>query len=222
MKFSDILASSIHDIKNSLGIISNSLDELLNDPSNQISDLKQASLLQNEVQRASNNMIQLLTLYKMGVEQMVVSVQEISLDDLLSEVVVENQTTASALGIQIEYQCDPYLRGFFDEDLVRGVLNSTIGNALRYAKSQILLSASEADGYLLIRIEDDGLGYPQAMLDALSQSNQAESFSHGRTQLGLYFADQVARLHTAGDRQGSIQLTNQRSLSGSCFELRLP
>lgn len=222
MNFSDILASSIHDIKNSLGIISNNLDELLSSPDNQIKDLDKASMLKNEVQRANNNMIQLLTLYKMGVNQIMLSIQEINVDDLLSEILAENQSTASALGLDLSYDCDPYLCGFFDEDMVRGVLNSTIGNAQRYAKGKIRLSANQEDGYLVIRIEDDGNGYPQSMLEALEQDSHEESFSNGRTQLGLYFADQVARLHTNGDRTGSIKLYNNRQLPGSCFELRLP
>ncbi|MEO5343344.1 MAG: HAMP domain-containing histidine kinase [Gammaproteobacteria bacterium SHHR-1] len=222
MNFSDILASSIHDIKNSLGIISNNLDELLDNPDNKIQDKDKGCMLKNEVQRANNNMIQLLTLYKMGVNQIMLSIQEINVDDLLSELIAENQSTADSLGLTMEYDCDPYLCGFFDEDMVRGVLNSTIGNAQRYAKGKIRLSASQEDDYLVIRIEDDGNGYPQSMLDALEQDSHEESFSNGRTQLGLYFADQVARLHSAHGRQGSIKLYNNRQLPGSCFELRLP
>ncbi len=222
MNFSDILASSIHDIKNSLGIISNNLDDLLDNPENQIKDSDKASMLKNEVLRANNNMIQLLTLYKMGVKQIMLSVQEINVDDLLSEIVAGNQSIAQSMGIDISYDCDAYLSGFFDEDMIRGVLNSTIGNAQRYAKSEIRLSAAEEDGYLVIRIEDDGLGYPQSMLDMLNQEDHEESFSNGRTQLGLYFAEQVAHMHRSGERQGSIHLSNHHQLPGSCFEIRLP
>lgn len=223
MKFADILASSIHDIKNSLGVISNRLEELINDPENRIKDLQQTHLLQNEVQRANNSMVQLLTLYKMGSDHFSASIQEVNLDDLLSEIVAENQASATAMGLDIGYQCDPYLCGYFDEDLVRGVLNSTLGNAGRYAKSAIWISAEEADGYLVIRIEDDGNGYPPAMLGTGHEYDQEESFSKGRTHLGLYFADRVAHMHTAGERHGSIRLSNKGGkLCGSCFELRLP
>jgi signal transduction histidine kinase len=222
MNFADILASSIHDIKNSLGIIANNLEDLLNDPDNQISDLRKANLLRHETQRANNNMIQLLSLYKLDSEQMPVNIQENNLDDLLSEVIAENLATSNGLGIQLEYQCDPYLNGYYDEDLIRGVLNSTIGNAQRYARELIQLSAEADDGYLLIRIEDDGNGYPPAMLKELSEQQNAGSFSSGRTQLGLYFAERVAQMHTTGDRVGSIQLSNHCNLPGSCFELRLP
>lgn len=227
MQFADVLAASIHDIKNSLGLIHSRIDELLDNPGNQIADLRQAYSLKREVLRANNTMIQLLALYKMGSHQLSPSIQEQNLDEFLSELQAENQTTCQALGLEIGYACDPDLYGYFDPDLVSGVLNSTIGNAQRYAKTRILLEAETIDGYLVLRIQDDGPGYPASLLSSYTPHHtttdkQEQAFSSGRTNLGLFFANQVAGLHETQQGQGRLQLSNQCSLGGSCFELYLP
>ena len=224
MDFSDILAYSVHDVKNSLGMILNDIDSLLSDPVNNIQDQARARLLQHEVKRANSNLIQLLSLYKLEKQQLTVGVAEQNLTDFFDEVVAENLTVCNALGIKLVRVGDEGLSGFFDEDLVRGVVNSTIGNAQRYAHGEIQLSASSEQEYLVIRIEDDGNGYPASMIDmtwAITRP-KAQSFSSGHTHLGLYFASQVAQLHTEGSKRGHIKLANGHQLAGGCFELWLP
>ncbi len=224
MNLNDIFASSVHDIKNSLGMILYHLEQLLGDPANQIVNTKKADLLRRETERAQHNLVQLLTLYKMDKEMLRLVIDEYNVEDFFSEIIAENSPTCQAMGIKLSYECDPALGGYFDQDLLRGLINSTIGNALRYTKGQILLNAEKTEQGLTIRIEDDGNGYPEAMLALFPATSEqmSEAFSNGRTQLGLYFADQVARLHKAGDRTGEIRLSNGHQLSGSCFELHLP
>lgn len=224
MDFSDMLASSIHDIKNSLGLILNNLSDLLGDPGNQIADMRKASLLQHEVQRANSNLIQLLTLYKLGREQLTIQISENNLREFLDEVLADNQAVCNAMGIEFTTQCDERLHGYFDWELVRSIIGSTVGNAQRYAKSRIEVSATNEDAYLVIRIEDDGDGYPEELLQRVPVAeSMKESASHaGRTQLGLTFAHKVSRLHRAGTRIGRIHLRNACHLPGACFELWLP
>ncbi|MCF1184433.1 HAMP domain-containing histidine kinase [Marichromatium gracile] len=229
MDFSDILASSIHDIKNSLGLIFNSLDDLVDDPSNQLADPRKASLIKHEVQRANNNLVQLLTLYKLGNAQLATRIAEHNLEEFCEEVVAECQAVCTALGLELDYDCDPELTGYFDWELVRGVLTSSIGNAQRYARARIRLSAAEEQGMLVIRVEDDGAGFPAAVIGLLPDDGQPDWSSDSetapgtsRTRLGLYFAHQVARLHHTPEAFGRIGLSNAHHLPGGCFELWLP
>ena len=224
MDFSDILAHSVHDIKNSLGMILNNIDDLLSDPGNRIEDQGGARLLQHEAKRANHNLIQLLSLYKLDKHELAVNIAEHSLADFFDEVVSENHPVCSALGAGLDGVCDETLTGYFDEDLVRGVIGGTIGNAQRYARTMIRLSASIEHQNLVIRVEDDGEGYPVSMIDTAHThaAPGARSFSSGRTHLGLYFAAQVAQLHTANGRCGYINLSNRHQLAGGCFELWLP
>lgn len=219
MQFADALASSIHDIKNSLSLVHNKLDEILNDPATQLGDPRQAYVLQLEAIRANHSLIQLLSLYKLEGEQWSADILEHDVEDLLDDVLAENTRLMNALDIRIEAECEPYTSGYFDEQLVRNVLNSVLGNAQRYTKQRILLSATNEDGYLVLRVEDDGTGFPSAMLTG---DNNATEQSAERTQLGLYFAAQVAALHRDGERRGRIRLLNGHQLPGGCFELWLP
>lgn len=224
MDFSDILASSIHDMKNSLGLILSTLDDLVADPANRIADPRKASLLQHEVQRANNNLIQLLTLYKLANEQLVVRIFEYNLEDLLDEVIANNLAVCVALDLELTARCDPDLSGYFDADLIRGLLDSAIGNARRYAKGRIQLSADRDAGCLLIRVEDDGAGFPSRLIGLFDRpaGQPHDPEEPDRTQLGLYFASKIATLHRNGDKTGRILLKNAHDLPGGCFELRLP
>ncbi|PQJ95429.1 sensor histidine kinase [Chromatium okenii] len=226
MDFSDVLASSIHDIKNSLGLILNSLNELVNDPNNHIANPRQASLLQHETQRANSALIQLLNLYKIGNAQLVARINEHNLDDFFEDVLADNQAMCRGLNLELTHRCDPHLTGYFDADLIHGLLNSAIGNAGRYAKTKILLSATIEERYCVIRLEDDGAGFPDALIHCLPSENGLPQFianDPSRTHLGLYFASRIAALHRNSDgRTGMIRLRNAHILSGSCFELWLP
>ncbi len=225
LDFSAILASSIHDIKNSLGLILSNLEDLLSNPANRIADPRQASLLQHEARRANANLNQLLVLYKLGQDQLCVNITDNHMEDFLDEIVAENRSVCETLGFQLDRRCDPELMGYFDPELVRGVLEGAIGNARRYARTQIQLNAEQADDFLVIRVEDDGAGFPAAMLaqtEYQPQTIAAATGTPGHTQLGLYFASRIAQLHRHGERYGHIRLANGHILSGGCFELWLP
>jgi signal transduction histidine kinase len=223
LDFADVLAASVHDIKNSIAMTMSTLNALLEDPETRIGDRGKLHHVQLEAQRANHNLIQLLSLYKLGRGQLAAHVAEVSVEDLLADIDAENRPLAEAMGVTLECDCDELLAGYFDENLVRGVINAAIGNAKRYTESTIRVSADEEDGYLVLRVEDDGAGYPAQMVEALAQSDsQGSDFKTGRTQLGLIFAAQVARIHRVGDRAGFIRLRNHVSLPGGCFELWLP
>jgi K+-sensing histidine kinase KdpD len=224
MALSDIMASSIHDIKNSLSVILSNLDELIESPENQIANPRQANLLRHEVRRANRNLIQLLILYKLGNEQPTIQIAEHNLDDFLEEIIADNHAICSALGFELSYDCDPTLTGYFDWELVRGIMDSTIGNATRYAHSKILVSAVQEHEELVIRVEDDGEGFAEPLLQSFleAQKTSREPIMSGRTRLGLYFAARIAQLHHNSDRCGFIHLSNGHYLSGACFELHLP
>lgn len=220
MKFSDILASIIHDMKNSLGMVINTVDELAAE--NEGAENRKLSTLQHESKRLSNNLIALLSLYKMENERLEANIEEINVEDFLDEIVIDNRSLARSKGTTLEYACEDDLVGYFDEWLIRGVINNVIGNALRYTASRILIHAEMIDDQLVFSIEDDGRGFPQGMIDAQMAFNRSGSTSEGHTQLGIYFASMVARLHKNGDRTGYIELSNRQRLEGGCFSIRLP
>lgn len=219
--FSLVIASAVHDMKNSLGMLLHSLDELREEYADSPASSERFNTLQYEAERVHSDLIQLLGIYRLGEEHLTAHVEEHFVPDFLAEQLARHQPLLE--GHAIQYAIDgEELNGFFDRDLLIGVLNNTINNAIRYTSGKLVLSAHERDGYLVIGVEDDGQGYPEAMLLGGSGAHNSLDFNSGSTSLGLFFAASVARLHTNGERQGFIRLHNEGELGGGTFEIWLP
>ncbi len=221
--FSVFLASMAHDMKNSLGMLLNEVDEALIDcvdencPSH-----KHLSLMQYEATRVNYNLIQLLTLYKMEQDHFSTNVSLYSVADFLEENILQNKPLLDFKEIEIVVECPDELNWFFDRDLIAGIVNNVLNNAFRYTRNRIKIRAAEKDGYWVLNIEDDGDGYPDEMLKADIQTCKSTSFKTGSTGLGLYFASTVASMHKNKGREGFISITNDSEYGGSCFTLTLP
>jgi len=222
MRFEDVLASLIHDMKNSLGMVINTLEDLDADLAGAIADRSKITALQHEAKRLNSNLMELLTLYKIENDRIAPNIEELNLGEFLEELTMENLATAETRGTELSWECDPELSGYFDEGLIRGVINSLIGNGLRYTRGKLLISAGQEEGYLVLRVEDNGAGYPAAMLEAQDVGGSSESLTEGHTQLGIHFAGMVASMHQNRGRSGFVRLTNDHRLGGGCFSIWLP
>jgi signal transduction histidine kinase len=222
MLFYDILASIIHDMKNSLGMVLNRLDEIVDELPAEINKSAKIASIQQEAKRLNNNLIELLTLYRMENERVSPVVDEVYVQDFLQEIMIENQSAASSSAVTLTCSCDEELNGYFDEGLVQGIMNNLIGNALRYTESRIEISATEKDGYLVLSVEDDGSGFTDAMLKAQQADSIKNDIGDGRTLLGIHFANMIAKMHQNKDKRGFIQLSNNNKLKGGCFAIYLP
>ena len=160
------LASTVHDMKNVISVLSGTLEGLLDDASPPVGPAysKMAHMLY-QTRRLNDNLMQLL-----------------------------------AIG-----------------HLVIGVLGHAINNAIDYTADTIRLAIATVDGCLELRVEDNGPGYPAAMLEA-----GASAMSGVSTGLGLYFSSDVAKMHKHRERHGALRLENGGSYGGGCFVLTLP
>ncbi len=223
MDFNTILASLVHDMKNSLGMLLNTLDELIGDCELRgctTSDL--FPKIQYEAKRVNNNLIQLLTIYKIGESQYPLNISHNSVFDFIEEQSLLNKPLLDFKNIDIEIDCAEDLFWAFDRDLVAGVLNNVLNNSFRYAKDKIKISAIRKDGFLIISLEDNGSGYPESMLTSDLDSGKGTSFQTGSTGLGLYFSSTVAKMHKNKGNEGSVCISNGCSYGGGCFTIKLP
>lgn len=219
--FSLVIASAVHDMKNSLGMVLHSLDELRQEYGDSMAGTERFNTLQYEAERVHSDLIQLLGIYRLGEEHLTAHVEEHFVPDFLAEQLARHVPLLEGHDIQYSITGDE-LNGFFDRDLLVGVLNNTINNAIRYTSGKLLLTAEERDGYLVIGVEDDGHGYPEAMQSGGSGAHNSLDFNTGSTSLGLFFAASVARLHTNGEQAGFIRLHNEGHLGGGTFEIWIP
>ncbi len=223
LDFSFVLASSVHDMKNSLGMLLTSLEEVIDHAAPQDDVQKNHfSILQYEASRINSELIQLLTIYRLQQKNLPFNLDENYISETFEDQVARNDVLFRTKNIELTIDCDDDLAWFYDNELVGNVIHNILINAARYAKSRIHLSARVEDNTLIINVEDDGGGFPEFMIDAAIAENKNTKSSTDSTQLGLFFAAKIAHFHRQGERKGRIELSNGGSLQGGIFTIYLP
>jgi len=215
--FTDLVASAVHDLKNSLALVLNAAEQITDLGDAPASSQQALLLLQHEARRANAELMGLLGFFKLERGRALVHPAVVDCEDLLAELVAYNAGLLASRGITLEASECRVAEGYFDRGLVAGVLHAVINNAYRFARTRVTLSCTLEEGYIVFRVLDDGEGYGPKMLSAAPQ-DPAEH-SHRSTGLGLFFARRVAELHQHRDRVGQVVLSNR---PGGCFELWLP
>jgi len=217
-----LLASSVHDIKNSLGMLLSTLETVMAEtPPRDEPQRRQFATLQGEAARINNALISLLGLYRLQHDQLPVRVQQVFVADFLDEQIGANQLLFDTRGLRVELDCDADVDAYFDPALVAGVVNNVLVNAAHYARGRIVVRARRERGELLLEISDDGAGFPEKMLRSPQDPERGIDFASGSTNLGLYFAGAIARLHRRDEHCGRIEISNIAG-DGGCFRLWLP
>lgn len=218
--FPAILASSVHDIKNSLTALRALLSQLeAAYPNEKPPEFRQ---LEFETNRMNNSLMQLLTLYKIDISQFSPAIDEYSVLDIIEDVVAQQSSLLSLSHIELLTECDEELFCYCDNMLIGSALCTLVNNAQRYCRSKVLLSAAEEDEYIVFCIEDDGRGFPENLISSLDQQLPQLDMATGNTGLGLFFTDTIARLHVKGDKRGFIVTDNSSRFGGARFKLYLP
>lgn len=225
ISFTDLIASSIHDMKNSLNMQVNYLESIAIacQKRGDTATFESLERVIYQSNRMNSNLIQLLSLYKLGKSIYPIDIAEQDIRELIDEALLQNKSIMELKGLTISVDCAPDCYWYIDRDLVTGVLINAMNNAYNYTKDKIRVAARIERGCLELRIEDNGQGYPANML--LHEGVAADksiNFLSGSTGLGFYFSSQVANLHKNGERQGTLTIENGGAYGGGCFVLRLP
>jgi signal transduction histidine kinase len=243
------LASTVHDMKNSIGVLSGTLENLLaaaapapsspeqphdRGPENQ-PQYEQLGQMLYQTRRLNDNLIQLLALYKeVGKPGYPFDPAAHRISELVDQVKGQARILLQSRGVTLDVAFDadlpPDAIWTFDEDLIIGVLVHAINNAIRYTRDRIRLSVKVDGDYLELRVEDNGGGFPPTILESGAGAMKTAdgvnkvgvNFLSNSCGLGLYFSSEVAKMHKHRQRHGGIALENGGALGGGCFVLRLP
>jgi signal transduction histidine kinase len=222
MDFSTIVGVATHDMKNSVGVISAYLEDLLAQQAG--GSPESAQLLQQtlyETQRVNGHLVQLMAMYKMERGLYPFDPEEVDLGEFAQEAASRVAPLARIKGLRVEVEVDESLPGwYFDRELVQSVVTQAMFNAARYTKSLIALRLRAEGGMLHFAVDDDGLGFPGFMIEQ-AYARQGINALTGSTGLGLFFARQVALLHRSQDREGTTRLENLAG-GGGRFTVSIP
>ncbi len=219
--FSSILASCVHDMKNSLSMVINTLDNITDNDTQ--AHPEEIERLKYESKRVNNQLVQLLALYKIGNKQYFLNIAENNVRDFVEEALTSHVDLLKKRNITLKIDIDSELVWYFDEALIKSVINNIVNNAYQYTKNQICISAELNDNTLRLCIMDNGGGYPEKMLHKFEETKKTSiNVDTGSTGLGLFFCQQVAELHKNKENFGSIELNNNGIDGGGRFILSLP
>jgi len=225
ISFNDLIASSIHDMKNSLNMQVSALEKIAVQCRQQGDSATFDSLghVIYQANRMNANLIQLLSLYKLGKSIYPIDIVELPVRQVIDDALLQNQSILDFRGITLSVECDDALCWFLDRDLIAGVLINALNNAYNYTKDKVRICAAVTDGFLELRVEDNGQGYPLSMLESGSVFvSKSSKFTSGSTGLGVYFSSQAAGVHKNGALQGCVVIENGGAYGGGCFVARLP
>ena len=224
LDFSTILATSAHDMKNSLFMLLQSIEHL--DLADNLTPKQHQAVadLHYQTLRINGSLMQLLSLYRDEQKQLPIYIEEHSVAEMIQEVLDRNRLYLNSHHVKVVLEVDTDLTAYFDQDLVTYLIADIFVNALRHTNKSVTLRAFTDQQYVNIQVEDDGEGYPEHMLAINQHTDSQFNACKGRSGLGLLFAQKIASEHKTKQLQGHILLENKNKSksSGSLFTLRLP
>lgn len=201
------LASTIHEAKNYLGHLADSIEQLLSTHTDTPLDL--ASVARGQVQNLNHLLTQVLVHYRGVHAGYQLHTEQIDLEDYFEELSLRHQPTISAKNASLTLTIKTERAAFFDEQLINNVIDTLIANALSAGATKLTLVAEhQQDHQLKLQLTDNGPGFPPHLLTEDLSTVQAEHTEDNKTGLGLYLANQILQAHQNKSVSGSLQLSN--------------
>lgn len=221
----DLTRMIVHDLRTPLTAISASLGLLKQLPAARMSDAQTRIVdrTSRAAQRLNRMIDDILTVGKMETGELQPERKEIVLAELLRDRLDTFQAQAESEEKLLFLDCEPELNAFLDPALTGRVVENLVSNAFKYTDrgGRIAVSAQEENGYLHLRVRDDGDGiadsYKEYIFKKFGQAPQEDGRPARKgTGLGLTFCRLVAEVHG-----GKIWVEDAPG-GGSDFHVQLP
>jgi len=201
-----LVATVVHDLKNALASLTSSAGHIAERAIGTEIEFD-TSRLHATAAALSQRLIAFLTLYRSGQAGLSAQLRDHTPEDFVREVVGGLVLPPETVAVETARCEDSPPFWFFDDYLTRLALEAAVHNALRFARSKVVLGCGKRDGFLVFWVADDGPG-----LGADAGPS---------TGLGTALCRAIAQAHTNQARVGKVVLRN-RSDGGALFELWLP
>lgn len=208
----DFLQNASHELKSPLMSIEGYSEAIIND---MIDDPKRgASIIHMESKRLGRIIEDLLTLSRIENQNYKDEFKKINLKSFLKEFSERTAGAAYKENINIEVDTgsdDVFIKA--SEKLMYGCVMNIFSNAIRFAKSKVILELIKDNGFAIIRISDDGPGISEDdMPNIFKRFYKGDKGEHG---LGLAIARSAAF-----SMAGNINAYNGEK--GAVFEIKIP
>ena len=222
----EFLATMTHELRTPINVVIGNLDILLGGFLGELNTRQKESLktaLRNSGE-ALNLVTSLLDLSRIEAGQVVVRVEEFSLEDVWKELEILFRTGLSGKEVELRWQVKtPLPRLKTDKIKIKEILGNIVLNAVKFTdRGAIEVSVSSVEGGEQIEIEvrDTGVGIPEDFLPLIFEPfRQAEgsfSRSHGGVGLGLSIARRLLNL-----LHGQVEVDSEVG-KGSTFRITIP
>lgn len=155
----------------------------------------------NNGQRMLNMIDSLLASDRLGNGRIKLDLSFFDLALMVDEVLANFAILADEKQLHLDNQVSTGLEIYADRYLYFVVLNNLLSNATKFsfAGGTIVVSASEADGQMCLKVSDSGQGMPEAVLATLFQTDRTLSRIGTKGEkgsgLGLVFCRQIIQAH---------------------------
>jgi len=165
----------------------------------------------------------LLNVSRIEAGKMEMSLENISITNLIKETIKEIEPEAKKKGLYIVYKEKtkiPYIQ--IDPDKIKQVLLNILDNAIKYTeRGGINITSEIQNSHVLIKITDTGVGMTreeiQNIFSSFKRGEAGEKFWTGGSGLGLYVAKKFVEMH-----KGKIWAESEGPGKGSTFHIELP
>jgi len=221
----DFAASVSHEIKTPLTAIKGFVETLCTGEGDDREETRRfLTIIDKHVNRLATIIDDLMQLSRIERDD---EIQQIGLascpiDDVVNTAIGLCAESIHDKGIDVQFACEPDLKGCFDATLLEQAAVNLLDNAIKYSpeKSIIHINALTVDGEIQIRFKDEGMGIAQKHLPRLFERfyrvDKARSRKLGGTGLGLAIVKHITQAHG-----GSVSVASELG-KGSTFTLHLP
>lgn len=176
----------------------------------------------NEIERMTEIINDLLSMVKMDKNTAQVQVSNISINDLLEQLLKRLRPIAAKRNIELVYESYRPVMADVDEIKMSIALNNLIENAIKYNYDDgwVRVTLNADHKFFYVTVQDSGVGIPEDVQDNVFERfyrvDKARSRDTGGTGLGLALTRSAVLLH-----RGSIKLYSKEK-EGTTFTVRVP
>jgi signal transduction histidine kinase len=213
-----LVSNASHELRTPLSLMKTEIELALAEPTSAPALAAALRSAAEETDRLSQLTDDLLLLARADSGELPLRRADVPAAELLGTIATRFQRRADDAGRTIEVVSPPGLVVRGDRRRLEQALGNLVENSLRYGSGAVRLEAAEQDGTLVLRVGDDGAGFPPAFIDRAFERFSRADRSRETAGVGLGLAIVAAIANAHGGTTGA----SNRPAGGADVTLTLP